>query len=992
MPDRPLHHPVASRPQQDSPVESPRSSQASTVAVAGTSHSALPGQALLDQVNTQVYAPDLSTFKPSQTTMAQAALKRDVVGSFMQTPGYRQLTKQTEKALSEARFLQLPGKPELLGEDTAAQCMKTWGLSGPDADPETLDPDLYDLYQIGLPNLARVAALCRALRLQPNGLDAQSQGEIRQALRNLFAHGLTVCVPGVIQNIEEAWAAACHAANPPDLGGELARRTHEVASRIVSKHVRLLYGNTRYFATNEIHMVAAVKNAMAGSYGFERVNDRHALPGYANQLLQVSGSHLRQDLDRDTAPVEICSQLAGDLMTQMRGQLASSDVEGDYQRAELINTMAHKLSRQFVECSPYTIGQIDPELGIPTGLSLSKAPLAISLCQQAERQGLCPDLFEQHAEVPRAGSPALHLVKLAGLVCCKSKAPNPNSPSLNIPLLLDDLLPTASNWLKQEMARPTGPICLTTENLGYSALFEALQNSKGGVWESVWQSGEQFLVSDQANILLQVMAVSTPELQGVVEKTPPTEDALFQTLHYLAHVRPQIFGKLDQPAIEGWLTDFEARAKVAQVSVDVNRALSMTLYFHGLSRNVALVKAAIERGVTVRFPVGDARLGSNSLKFSIHGPQWVELVLKLAPSDQKTELLESMVRNVLDAHVIHNEGVQTELLDAMLKQGACMFKNQDTAWTNLLDATSQGGLNRADLRKLLNLTVRNGTAKWSLPALSLLFESVTQKKLGLDTLRNFLKSPSVLLAKYKNHSSNELEQAHALYKKAVHSLLQQQGLSALPVAFQMINCFRGKGFPDADPPAIKSALENAVNSGFTEVLRLASQARLVPAEQVPVLLHKIVVNEQLRDEDATLMASYLLVEHHEKSNFHAHWTMASKASHAGRYRLGGLLLEKLVGVDNLNKLNQDGYAPLHLCAIHNNHKLIRAIVRAGGNVNIKASDAHNQKTPLHYAFRENSEEARRVLIECRADTETLDSRGRRPGDDGGLLSRMRRLM
>ncbi len=317
LPNSPAQIPTTTRPVEDSPVES---------------HPAvLAGKSLLEKVNAQVFAPELNKFRPNKSFVCEAELKRATVFSFMKNADFTRLANQTQSALQEAAFLDIPGKPELMNQNTRNHCMKEWGFASTPRDADGLDPDLYELYQIGLPDLAKAVTVFRELRTQSSDVDSQSKGEIRQVLRSLFAHGLTVCKPGVIQNIEDTWKVVVNAVSPPDLIGEFKKRTSEAALGVLSKHVYQRLSNQENFANNQVHMVVALKNALAGKYGLEKTEDKYASPDYAAFILGPNGDGLNAELDEATAPQVLFRDLAGDLMQQVWNRFRAADLEETYQ-------------------------------------------------------------------------------------------------------------------------------------------------------------------------------------------------------------------------------------------------------------------------------------------------------------------------------------------------------------------------------------------------------------------------------------------------------------------------------------------------------------------------------------------------------------------------------------------------------------------------------------------------------------------------------------
>lgn len=983
----------------NSPIASPRHYlpiDNTAVAGPGASGPSLSGKALLQKACAYVFEPDLDNFTPNRAFASEEALKRSTLAKFMDNPSFRVLGIQTENALKASGLLNQPGQPCLMSDITINKCLKDWGFTSPVNNPEQIDFSLYDLYLYGLPNLARAVAVVRELGTQTTAVDALAQGEIRQELRNLFNYGLTQCIPGVIQNIETAWKEISNCVSPPDLKGELNRRAAQAATAVLTEHVNLRFSNDQYFEGNQIHMVRALTNALAGKYGLIRVDDKYAVEYYAEEVLASSGTRLNSDLDKATAPEVLLRNLACDLMNQMRQRMHAEGTDDPNRNAGLVNGMAEKLRRQYVQCSPYTIGNVDPELAIPTQLSNSFAPLAIALLRQAHRQGLVK-IQETQVEIPLPGLPGLNLLRVGNLVCSSEKTGELGWSDALVPLTLDALLP-ASDWLKNQLKMPDDTIdehCLAEKNLGLAALMEACQNSKGGIWASVWESGGREMTAYQAKVFLDIMSVQTPELAKFVGRGEINSYSLGMMLLTVANMNERLFNQIPTDNMQKWLNDLAPRLTRDARHVDLKETLGKQMCPYQFTKCMPLALAAVRLGVQVNYPQLSSYFAvGDSAKMAVHGKQWIEPMLNLARPDQKVPLAEAMVRNTLFELASKRDDGQIAILDELVQKGACVFTNQESSWEHLLNAGKAEGLPAENLNKLLNCVAMRASKLWPPQALSLLFNAIEHDKVAPETVQACLASPSLNLVCETQGTVPGLEQAHKDYTSTVTALLNQRWSESLKLGFQVIGTFKGAGFPQIGD-ALKGALNAAFESLCFDVIEFASQSKLIPKDFVEQLLEKVCLSANLVDVDATRMAGCLLQDQFARwdsgHKWEKTWSRAITAVHLDKPQLATLLLNRLVGPDNMNKLDEHGYAELHYCAKNDDHKLIRAMVAAGADINIKASAIHNGKTPLHYAIRDKKERARKALVDLKADTNVQDDWGRKPGESGKLSAMLRRM-
>ena len=61
---------------------------------------------------------------------------------------------------------------------------------------------------------------------------------------------------------------------------------------MLTEHVNLRFSNDQYFEGNQIHMVRALINALAGKYGLEKMDDIYAASNYVEEVLGPDGSDL----------------------------------------------------------------------------------------------------------------------------------------------------------------------------------------------------------------------------------------------------------------------------------------------------------------------------------------------------------------------------------------------------------------------------------------------------------------------------------------------------------------------------------------------------------------------------------------------------------------------------------------------------------------------------------------------------------------------------
>ena len=84
---------------------------------------------------------------------------------------------------------------------------------------------------------------------------------------------------------------------------------------------------------------------------------------------------------------------------------------------------------------------------------------------------------------------------------------------------------------------------------------------------------------------------------------------------------------------------------------------------------------------------------------------------------------------------------------------------------------------------------------------------------------------------------------------------------------------------------------------------------------------------------------------------------------------------------NINKLNENGFSPLHLSIIKGNIKIIILLIKYGAKINILSSK--NKQTPLHlaYIYKNNySKNIIELLLNNGADNNILDINSKKPSD------------
>ena len=84
---------------------------------------------------------------------------------------------------------------------------------------------------------------------------------------------------------------------------------------------------------------------------------------------------------------------------------------------------------------------------------------------------------------------------------------------------------------------------------------------------------------------------------------------------------------------------------------------------------------------------------------------------------------------------------------------------------------------------------------------------------------------------------------------------------------------------------------------------------------------------------------------------------------------------------NINKLNENGFSPLHLSIIKGNIKIIILLIKYGAKINILSSK--NKQTPLHLAYINKNNYSKNIielLLNNGADNNILDINSKKPSD------------
>ena len=94
-------------------------------------------------------------------------------------------------------------------------------------------------------------------------------------------------------------------------------------------------------------------------------------------------------------------------------------------------------------------------------------------------------------------------------------------------------------------------------------------------------------------------------------------------------------------------------------------------------------------------------------------------------------------------------------------------------------------------------------------------------------------------------------------------------------------------------------------------------------------------------------------------------------------------VEEIIKKDivNINKLNNNGFSPLHISVIKGNIKIINFLIKNGAKINILSSN--KKQTPLHLAYinhSTNSKDIIKLLVNNGADDNILDINNKKPSD------------
>ena len=84
---------------------------------------------------------------------------------------------------------------------------------------------------------------------------------------------------------------------------------------------------------------------------------------------------------------------------------------------------------------------------------------------------------------------------------------------------------------------------------------------------------------------------------------------------------------------------------------------------------------------------------------------------------------------------------------------------------------------------------------------------------------------------------------------------------------------------------------------------------------------------------------------------------------------------------NINKINENGFSPLHLSTIKGNITIINFLIKYGAKINILSSK--NKQTPLHLAYINNNNNAKNIielLLNNGANDNILDINHKKPSD------------
>lgn len=957
--------------------------------------SSTPHKPSLASITEHIVCPDLMKYAEPASQYSGAQLKKHVILKFRGSSEFQALCKQTRQALAQFRHVLAPHNQSVdfirRFDAQIHALLDKWGLnSACVTHAEELDPDLFDLYSLALPKLAKAVAVEMAISKHPAMLDATDQGAIRQILRDLFPQDLTVCTPGVIQNIEAAWGRIGGLVNPPNFKEELTARKHDAYRQVIQKHVHQTFSQDSLFEGNQIHMVAAVQNHFAQELGLPTIEDKYASSQYAATVVNGRLELIRADFRRVSDPVELIDGLASDVMQQLRGDFDACHIEDANAAMQKLEVMAAKVSRQYVGCSPYTLSQVDPVSYIPCRVSPSCAALAMSMIHHAEKTGLFEPLEKVRVEIPRAHESPLKVVQLGHLVCVQEPLATGQTLPAFSPLCAEDLLPGAIQTLKSAMASFSPSAGMSPSLRGSPALlalFEAMKNSSGGAWSSIYRQTKFDITIEEASLFLNIMAGSDERLASLANIKLGTT-AFDEIISHWSFFNQHLLNSFSSSEFLGWFDLLERSSDASDAKAHLDLRIQSLFRRENAIFLLPLAKAALDRNIVVECSL-QGRLSRFELLYHTYlrapSPEWVRVRLSLAPPKDRDALMVAMVRGVL-LDVARVRPVQhkfLEILDVLHSQGACVFKNQEISWHACSSNMKHDQDYPTGLPKLLEWMGTHVTTDWSESSLATLLMAVEKNLLSAAVVKKLINSEGLRKTDFHRMDPEINSYLNEMYINSVRRLFSIRTPDAVHSAFGLIGFFLSKGFPSFSDNQITIELRDAIKKRNLPALEEAAQARLIPEGSVLSLLNGLADLNAFTQQDAVQIAECLLRHYALKGMRAEHFYHINAVSNQERYVLAKTLVEGLIGgPDQLNRLNGNGFGIMHQLAINNHAKVIRAFVAAGADINIKASATHHGKSPLHYAIRENNAEAKAVLIELGANQNQLDDLQRKPGERG----------
>jgi ankyrin repeat protein len=822
--------------------------------------------------------------------------------------------------------------------------------------------ETYQLYYQSCPSLQRMRVMLNLADEFSTHFPPGTKQELIQHLAQLRP-ALSVCDPGVIQNIASTFHTMKNLLLPPNLERLYSETRVQIARNYFQELVRKTWSQDALFAGNEIHMVAAFQNHFATKFDFPVIDDIYASTEYVRQV-GVPDFELNFGIRKALAPDNVCLTMAREILDKLRGELSQQEGPGFNAAAfnQALTDRLDILSSSIGIVFPHLVCSVDENL-IPTRISYSPNLLALELFSRVPALTRCG---RSYFDIPilDAESKLLSLKVSDVLVWVEEKVGHQTEKRL---LDLHDLTPANIQRIFQT------PHIYTTVLLQIA--HEALRNSNLPDMKFFREVPYDALPEE----------LHQPAVWAAFTSLAKADNKHQNLATYFQHkLRAFQCGKLLLSSAAGLLSQAQLellRNKIVPEQCMVHSSLRnrtfqqfvLNLNNHpelGLYKATPwLFKSVLDTADLSTLPINSVR----TIWATEADPAYLNVARKRP--ELKTVLSPAhLIPSLIEQQNRHNPKAFPALVRAVAEitaESSSTARDFSNLMLHMLDS-SIPDLNCASLLlSLLDKQTEQQHANMS---------DIAMEESLLCWALHKLKPRCAMMILH--HPSTHLpENTHARIWKLFGTM--QNGIRDFQIVNEVLEALVNQGVRLNMPEQFNSALIELCDTASPTLIRRLINLGCDPAlvdsggnNALFIALEKGAAPEQITE---------LLKVGVPLKNNPAGQATINLALELNQLELASLFHQHMGGV---NVLDQDGYAPLHKAIIEGGSaqdpvkktielRRIEALLKAGRNPNLRTSASHMLKTPLHLAYKHWPETVT-LLLTYKADPNQLDAKLRPP--------------